>query len=224
MAALSALFSAELGRRTHVGGAPLRKILFNATAPTRMQWYFNNLRLRHSITRHKLSLLPSGSSGNEAFHSELNRWCRNQGEWYLATAELQLSINVIAKLLAHNTALYSPTLVQVPHARVLARAVMSLTCPQEQWSQYCSELFRDGVNVLKQATLPLYNKRIATVKLIRASSKKRPAAVPLMNKPAYKQKVHQVLLKRPAAAKNIKRTPYTLKRVRNSELRIGIVS
>ncbi len=123
LAAHSAVFQAELSRRTHVAGTPLRRIIYNACAPARMQWYFNNLRHRHGLPRSKLALLGSGTSPNEAWHSEINKWCSNQPEIFAITAELQLQVTVFGKLLSHNCALYSPTLRQLRPSNVLHRSV-----------------------------------------------------------------------------------------------------
>ena len=133
IAALSALFAHELKRRTHVGGVQLRKLLFNATAPSRMHWYFNNQRLRHDMDPSKLALLGSGTSPNEALHAWLNQLSKNQSEWYLTTAEMQLSVNALARLITHNCALYSPTLRQLRHSEVLCRACATQTIPDSNW-------------------------------------------------------------------------------------------
>ena len=126
VAALSAVFQSELHRRTHVAGVQLKKLLWNATAPHRLQWYFNNLRFRHSLLPSKLSLLGSGTSRNEALHAEVNRWFRNQPEVFASTVELQLRVSTLAKLQAHNCALYSRTLRQLAPAEVLFRSSATL--------------------------------------------------------------------------------------------------
>ena len=207
LAALSSLYSDELKRRTHIGGVQLRKLLFNAAAPSRMQWYLNSQRLHHSMAPAKIALLGSGTSPNETLQAEMNRWCRNQSEWYASTAEMQLQVYMFAKLVAHSSALYYPTLRQLRHSEVLSRACASLDIPSEQWQEYCFELKRDGVNLLSPALLPCFRKRQETKKLLRDHSLlKRPAAG---KRPATATPL--VALKRPA---RIKRTAFTLKRLR----------
>ena len=139
LAALSALVSDELQRRTHVGGVQLKKLLHNATAPCRMQWYFNNLRLRHWLPEKMLALLGSGTSVNEAMNHEINTWFRNQPEIYSSTVELQLRVGALGKLQAHNCAMYSPTLRQIRPANVLARGTSTFSFSDQAWRRFCRE-------------------------------------------------------------------------------------
>ncbi len=44
LAAFSAIYKDETLRKTHVAGQTLRKLLWNAAHPSRIQWYANNLR------------------------------------------------------------------------------------------------------------------------------------------------------------------------------------
>lgn len=80
LAAFSAVHREELRRRTHVAGAPLRRLIWNAGVPSRLQWYFNGLRMIHSFPTHQRALLCAGTTANEAYHSEINTWMRNQSE------------------------------------------------------------------------------------------------------------------------------------------------
>ena len=43
----------------------------------------------------------------------------------------------MGKHLAHNSALYSPTLRQVPHDQVLALAVRGVSFGEESWRSWC---------------------------------------------------------------------------------------
>ena len=48
----------------------------SACNETRLEWYFNNLRIRHAMRPTRLALLPSGTGSNEALHAEINGWFR----------------------------------------------------------------------------------------------------------------------------------------------------
>ena len=239
MAALSCVFESELKCRTHVGGAQLRRLLYNATSPSRMQWHFNNLRHRHSLPPWKLALLGSGSSPNEAFNREINDWFRNQPDIYISTVEVQLGASALGKLMAHNWAMYYPTLRQARPSSVLHRVVASLSVPDQDWNSWCQQLLRPGVHRISAAVLPPCNKRQATARTIKEHGSREPSGVPRQKKPGCKERVRKdvvmmkkpaakgvVIMKKPAAKravvvklpmrrhpKPVKRTPFNLKRI-----------
>ncbi len=154
---------------------------------------------------HMRSLVGSGTSPNEALHSELNRAFRNQPEVYIETLGLQLEVSCWAKRLAHNAAMYRPTLRSLSQQLVFASQAARLNIPHEEWVAFCSQQ-ATASGTRAKADLPLMALRKAARPLAskwsgdkRAAALKRPSAA--------------VALKRPAA-KRLKRTPFTLKRVR----------
>ena len=200
VAALSALYPDEMQRKTYVGGKKICQILWCATAAERVHWFFNNIRARRRVEPRMLSLLGSGTSPNEALHSEINRWFKNQPEIYAPTLELQLRVGQMAKLMCHNAAMYRPTLRQFSHQTVLNLVANSIVFDQDEWLRSCSELaVKDGV--LAMATPVLVQQRVQIHHRIQDWTMKRPAAC---KRPAA--------FKRPAA--NIKRHPFNLKRAR----------
>ena len=198
----------------------LKKLLYNATAPARMQWFFNNQRIRHSLPAARLALLGSGTSVNESFHHEINTWFRNQGDIYASTAELQLRIGFLGKLQAHSCALYSPTLRQLRHANVLSRSIMAWAFPGDVWNSYCALQAQCGTDVLAPARLPLREARQRVARLIAeraASVRGKPAArdaAPSGRRGAQKKPAAWALLEslRDRRVPRIKRTAFTLKR------------
>ncbi len=66
IAALSTVHKDEMTRKSHVQGQSIRKLLWNMTSPSRLQWLFNNQRLRLGMNKQKLALLPVGTCANEA--------------------------------------------------------------------------------------------------------------------------------------------------------------
>ena len=112
--ALAALASDQghvvMDRGTHCAGKKLGSVIWSAAAPSRVEWYMNNIRLRRSISPDQNRLLGSGTSPNEALHSEINRWFRPQTNKYAATLQMQLHVNQYSKFVAHNAAMYRPTL------------------------------------------------------------------------------------------------------------------
>jgi hypothetical protein len=195
LAALVVLFKDEIGRKTHVNGETLQHIIWAAAAPNRVEWYFNNIRFRRTLSMKKLALLGSGTSPNESMHAELNRWMRNQPETYSATLELQLEIAHFGKLFAHNAALYHPTLRQLTQSEVVARSVFNLRYPERDWNAFCRMLSVDAR--IHSAHLPLYEKRKIAEVLVCDAKK-------LNKKSSFKKQLR-------------KRTVYSLKRVGTTE-------
>ena len=160
------MYGDELDRKTFVAGKTSRKIIWCAAAADRIQWYFNGIRLRHSLNPSFLPLLGSGASPNESLHAEINLRFRNQAELYTTTLALQLQIISLGKLLAHNSALYRPTLVQIRQSVVTAAVACTLCIDASDWLHFCK----------KSPNLELAKRRSELSKLVRQHILKRPAA------------------------------------------------
>ncbi len=91
LAAFSAVYQHELGRKSHVAGQPLRKLVWNASHPSRIQWYADNLRALREMGEGDASLLASGKSANETMNHVINSWFRNQPDVYATTVDLQFA-------------------------------------------------------------------------------------------------------------------------------------
>ena len=220
LAALSKIYSVEM-KRTTADGSTLRRLLFNATSQHKLHFYFNNQRHRHSMPTSKLSLMSSGTSGNETVHRDINQWCRNGAEWFSTTAELHFSINRFGRLLSHNTALYSPTLRQLRQSDVLARAAASMAIPSADWSSYCGLLRREGADLLAPASLPLFQERQGIKRKIERARNnsvetalRKPAAV---KRPAAVREpdvLKRSAVRAPPKKKSAKRTVFSLRRAK----------
>ena len=80
LAALVAVFRDEAERTAPGPNRKIWQLLHTATAADRTEWYSNNIRLRHSFPRQRLSLLPVGTTSNESLHHEVNCWFRETHE------------------------------------------------------------------------------------------------------------------------------------------------
>ncbi len=142
----------------------------------RIEWYFNNTRLRYAVAPCKHSLLPSGTSSNEALHAEINRWFRAVRMMHQATLCLKLQILTLAKLLSHSSAMFSPTTRQMSPAVVLSRVTNTPLWTPNAWLEWCRELA--GVQKVHKADLKLDRERQSQVETLRNWTLKRPAAAP----------------------------------------------
>ena len=157
-----------------------------AAAPGRFEYYMNNQRFRHSFAAAKLRLLGSGTSPNEAFHSCINRWFRNQPAVFVQTIRLQLQVNFLACLLTHNTALYSPTLRQMRQVDLLFHKVATMAISDEEWAEFTRRPLAFPVAAAKEKTRQAIKERApqgkAQAKRPRKrtvfTSKRKPTAVP----------------------------------------------
>ena len=174
LAALAAVRRSEVECVVPGPNRKMFELLHTAAAGPRTEWYLNNLRMRRAISPSRLSLVPVGTTSNEALHHEINNWFRETQKLHKTTLELKLSIMSFGKLLTHNTALYWTTTRQMSEAEVLARtASVALWSPQ-QWVQWCEELAVGRKT--EKATLNLHPRRQAERRAVKDMLKKKPAA------------------------------------------------
>ena len=76
LAAICVLRQCEVCRKVTGQNKEVFCVLWAACAPDRSEWLFNNVRLRHNLCKQQLVFLPSGTSSNEALHTEINSWLR----------------------------------------------------------------------------------------------------------------------------------------------------
>jgi len=193
LAALSCLHPEDMKRKVTGSNKEMSKILWCAATATRVEWYFNNQRIRHSIASSRVALLAVGTMSNESLHAEINVWFRTIQKMHQATLFLKCQILTLKKQLAHCSALYWPTLKQVPPSVVLARVLANPVWTNASWRRWCSDLLTGGS--LAQGDLPMNEQRRAQVHKVAEHMRKRPAA--------------------PARTRAIKRTPFSLKRQDN---------
>ncbi|CAK0792945.1 unnamed protein product, partial [Prorocentrum cordatum] len=208
MAAITSVYWDEVNRGT-ASGRLLVDVLWSATSVERVQFLFNNTRMRHSLPKKYQSLIGSGTSPNEALHAEVNRWFRNQPELYLETLELQLAAATHAKLIAHNAAMYAPALRALTSQTVLATAIGRQLASPDEWQRFCAAQ-ASGVGAPAKACLPKSAQRKASQPLAKQWAKDRKNFKSIVRKRPAAMKAAQ---KRPAAMKGVKRTPFNRKRV-----------
>jgi hypothetical protein len=195
LAALSSLFPEDVQRRVTGSNKQLSKVLWCAASPDRVEWLLNNIRVRCLVDPARLSLLSSGTTSNEALHSEINNWFRQAQQMHRSTLALKLQILSLGKLISHNSALYRPTTRQIRSNLVLARALSKEVWSTADWRKWCRQLVTpQGRN--RKAALPLQQQRNTEVTAVREWVAKRPASSLNLRRPAT-----NVIpsLKRPAA-------------------------
>ena len=207
-----------MARKTYAQGRTIGHHLWCAAAPERIAWQWNALIARRGLPRCWFPLLPSGTGTNESLHAEINKWWRNSPEQFPTTLQLHLRIGHFGKLLAHNAALYAPTLRQVSHDQTLVLALRSVVFAGEPWRMWWDAC--EGVGAL-----PLFGERTDLQRRLAADGKqcsrqtttyrmtKKRATMRLLRRPAGILRVEAV--KRPAQQSKrdkVRRTPFTLKR------------
>jgi len=176
----------------------VRQLLWTATVPAKIEWLLNNTRARQSVEPSRLGLLARGTMANEALHAELNGWFRQIQQLHQSTLELKLRVLTLRKQLAHNSAMFHPTLKQMPANVVLAATLGAPLWEDEAWREWCETLQTGGRTA--KADLPM-----------RDAFRKQQV------------RLAEWVRKRPAAAvhpKPLKRTPFTLQR-RDGLVRAG---
>lgn len=184
LAALSSTFKDDVGKKLPKSGKKMCHLFWSSATPDNLEWLFNNLRFKHSLTPSQQLLLPSGTTSNEALHAEINNWFRQIQAIHRSTLRLKLQVVVHAKLLSHTAALYNPTARQMPGAHVLSRRLGKPLWSKAEWLKHCEE----------NALLPLRRQYMEDQQVIKSHA--------VLKKPALQT------YKRPAAH----RTVFTLKR------------
>ena len=72
LAAVTATYTDEVCRKVPGPNREVSHVLWTACAPDRIEWLWNNMRLRCRISRAELALLPSGTASNESLRAEVN--------------------------------------------------------------------------------------------------------------------------------------------------------
>ena len=134
MAALCAVYRDEVVKKTAQAGAPLSTILWRATKPTKVGYYFNHLRRLAAVPERQRPQLSSGTTAVEVLNKEINNVFRHVQYMYQSTLILGCEAFAFSKLLTHNVAEYCPTDIIAPQSLVLAHnmAAWGLTDPEWQ--------------------------------------------------------------------------------------------
>ena len=107
-------------RRGHKGRS-VSALLASAALPGKCAWYFNNLAHRHSMLASRVSLLPSGTTSNEALRNELKQAFRQTVRLHQATPATKTEVFGLGKLLVHTLAAFGPRRARC-HRRTSVRA------------------------------------------------------------------------------------------------------
>lgn len=173
IASLCCLYKDEVSKLVTGTSKPVRHVLLCACLPERAEWLMNNLRIRHSVPLGLSKLMPFGTTSNESLHAEINRTFKQTQTIHQATLHIKLRILLLAKIIAHDNALFKSTLRQVPSKIVLARSISCSPWNTTSWSSWCSGLRSNGV--VRKADLPLNAERSSQVLAVRKWTCKRPA-------------------------------------------------
>ena len=138
VAAICVLHSKEVDRKVTGTSKPVRDVLWSACSPQRLEWLFNNQRVRHALSPLQRALLPSGTTSNEALHSEINSWTRSTHEVHRATLKLKLQIFSLGKQLVHHIATCYPPARQTSDNVLLARCLGANLWSDAEWQDSAS--------------------------------------------------------------------------------------
>ena len=177
IAAICALYPKEVSRKVTGANKEVYRVLWSACAPDRLEWLFNNIRIRHKVPKEILPFLPSGTSSNEALHAEINSWNRSTQALHRSTLELKLRFYTYIKLLAHHLATCFPTSTLTTEAILLARSVNRSLWSAKAWSDFCEE--QQGTRKRQsKARLPLATARECEKSLVKKwLSKNQPKSL-----------------------------------------------
>ncbi|CAE7796366.1 unnamed protein product [Symbiodinium sp. CCMP2592] len=181
LAALAALHPEDMARKVTGANQYVSHVLWCSSSPMRLEWLWNNLRASD------LTLLPAGTSSNEALHAEIKNWFSRIQQIHQSTLQLKLSILTLSKQWPHFTALRNPTLSQMSGQSLLARLAGKSLWTSDSWREWCMANVEE--DVVCKADIPLEESRRVERRLVRQWSVKRPAACQRSAQPKRKRTV-----------------------------------
>ena len=110
----------ELMLKRNSKGVTALQILINGSSRTHYECLQNSSRLMTRLGDKRM-MLGTGTARNEQLHRELKSWGRNIIKAHFGRINTGLKTFVLAKLLTHSSAAYSPTLTQVSQSRLLSQ-------------------------------------------------------------------------------------------------------
>ena len=174
LAALCKRYPAEVARKIAGANKQINKILWSACAPDRLEWFMNNLRVRHALPSSHQWFLPSGTSSNEALHAEINSWSRSINAMHRSTLAMKLKYFSYIKLLLHFLSVQYPLSHTVSASMLLSRSLHKSIWSEDEWNAWCAEQSSDTVQ--KKAMLSLTSARQLEARLLRDNVLKKPAS------------------------------------------------
>lgn len=138
VAAISHLYPADMAKRRPGTPHTVREILCMGADVSKVEWLLNATRFAHSLPAAIGVLRPTGTTSNEALHSELNATFRRVQALHRSSMEARLAFFTVGKLAAHNSALYRAGIAQARSSMVLARTIGPLNLfSAAQWATWC---------------------------------------------------------------------------------------
>ena len=160
LAALTVVFHSEIDRR--VDGSCVRDFLINACKADKVEWYFNNLRFRSTLSMQDQEWLASGTSRNEQHHKVMN------SHWRLTTCvsermlQAQMKVWLTSDMVAKLATLEEKTTRKFRRTTVQAIcATQTLSFSNEEWSLFVNSRVRPWVANARTGACSATHKRSA---------------------------------------------------------------
>ena len=140
LAALVVLYPKEV-RKKATSGRKIKDVLATSCYPNRLEFMFNEARFKRHLSSCELQRFQAGVCGNEAFHREIKSTF-DHCAMHPSVLEMKLTHLHTRMLIAHNSALYHPTLRRMEEGEVLARRVpLLLPWPTDKkWNAWCASV------------------------------------------------------------------------------------
>ena len=172
LACISVAHPSDMKRRGHKGRR-VSSILAGAALPGKCGWYFNNQVHRHAVSGCRVSLMPSGTTSNEALHNEVKQAFRQTVRLHQSTMATKLAVLSLGKLLTHTLAARHCTARQMTPGHIRARALAHDAFSAEAWGHLCEP--RAGDRPLRKTSTTLSGWSRVNVAKVRAWLRKQPA-------------------------------------------------
>ncbi|CAK9005878.1 unnamed protein product [Durusdinium trenchii] len=152
---LTLLYPDDMGRKNSKGQS-VKQILITGSAYRHFAYLRNGCRAISALSRERRQLFSFGTAANEALHAQFNSSQSTVVQQHLESVQVVLKSFSCAKLLAHHSAAYAPTVAQRSQSQILALLEGALLRPDSEFCKPFDETQPEAVTDRKRLRRPVH--------------------------------------------------------------------
>lgn len=152
---LTLLYPDDMGRKNSKGQS-VKQILITGSAYRHFAYLRNGCCAISALSRERRQLFSFGTAANEALHAQFNSSQSTVVQQHLESVQVVLKSFSCAKLLAHHSAAYAPTVAQRSQSQILALLEGALLRPDSEFCKPFDETQPEAVTDRKRLRRPVH--------------------------------------------------------------------